>query len=88
VFPTVEELKRRGAVVTVHDPMYTDDELRHEGFDPHHFGEPADAAILQADHAEYVNLTTADLPGVSVILDGRNVIKSAPGMKVVPIGRD
>jgi nucleotide sugar dehydrogenase len=88
VFPTVEELKRRGAVVSVHDPMYTDDELRHEGFDPHHFGEPADAAILQADHAEYVNLTTADLPGVSVILDGRNVIKSAPGMKVVPIGRD
>ena len=88
VYPTVAELKRRGAVVTVHDPMYTDDELRHEGFEPHHFGEPADAAILQADHAEYANLATSDLPGVSVILDGRNVIKSAPGIKVVPIGRD
>lgn len=88
VFPTVQELARRGATAVVHDPMYTDDELRHEGLEPHHLGEPADAAILQADHPEYVNLSPADLPGVSVILDGRNVIKSAPGMKVVPIGRN
>lgn len=88
VYPTVEELKRRGAVVTVHDPMYTDEELRHEGFEPHHFGEPADAAILQADHPEYISISAKDLPGVSVILDGRNIIKSADGMKVIPIGRD
>mgnify|MGYP006277025623 CR=1 FL=1 len=88
VYPTVEELRRRGAVVTVHDPMYTDDELRHEGFEPHHFGEPADAAILQADHPEYVNLSAGDLPGVTMILDGRNIIKSAPGISVIPIGRD
>ena len=87
VFPTVNELKRLGATVVVHDPMYTDDELRHEGFEPFHFGETADAAILQADHAEYLNLTNKELPGVSVILDGRNIIKSAPGIKIVPIGR-
>ena len=87
VFPTVNELKRLGANVVVHDPMYTDDELRHEGFEPFHFGETADAAILQADHAEYLNLTNKELPGVSVILDGRNIIKSASGIKIVPIGR-
>jgi len=87
VYPTVNELKRLGATVVVHDPMYTDDELRHEGFEPFHFGESADAAILQADHAEYVNLSSRELPGVSVILDGRNIIKSASGMKIVPIGR-
>jgi len=87
VFPTVTELKRLGATVVVHDPMYTDDELRHEGFEPFHFGENADAAILQADHAEYLNLTNKELPGVSVILDGRNIIKSASGIKIVPIGR-
>jgi nucleotide sugar dehydrogenase len=87
VFPTVTELKRLGATVVVHDPMYTDDELRHEGFEPFHFGETADAAILQADHAEYLNLTNKELPGVSVILDGRNIIKSASGIKIVPIGR-
>jgi nucleotide sugar dehydrogenase len=87
VFPTVAELKRLGATVVVHDPMYTDDELRHEGFEPFHFGETADAAILQADHAEYLNLTNKELPGVGVILDGRNIIKSASGIKIVPIGR-
>ena len=87
VFPTVNELKRLGANVVVHDPMYTDDELRHEGFEPFHFGETADAAILQADHAEYLNLTNKELPGVRVILDGRNIIKSASGIKIVPIGR-
>ncbi|MBB1587451.1 MAG: nucleotide sugar dehydrogenase, partial [Propionibacterium sp.] len=34
-----------------------------------------DAAILQADHPEYLDLTAADLPGVSVIIDGRGVLK-------------
>lgn len=87
VFPTVEDLKNRGATVVVHDPMYTDDELRHEGFEPFHFGESADAAILQADHAEYVHLTKADLPGVTVLLDGRNMVKSADGIRVVSLGR-
>ena len=87
VFPTVNELKRLGATVAVHDPMYTDDELRLEGFEPFHFGETADAAILQADHAEYANLTEKQLPGVSVILDGRNMIKNSAGIKIIPIGR-
>ena len=87
VYPTVTELKNRGAEVVVHDPMYTDDELRHEGFDPYHFGESADAAILQADHPEYVGISEKELPGVSVLLDGRNVIHSAGSMKVVPLGR-
>lgn len=88
VYPTVEELKKRGAIVTVHDPMYSDDELRHEGFEPHHFGESADAAILQADHEEYATLSSKDLPGVTMILDGRNMIRSAEGIRVIPIGRD
>jgi nucleotide sugar dehydrogenase len=87
VFPTVNELKRLGATVAVHDPMYTDDELRHEGFEPFHFGETADAAILQADHAEYANLTEKQLPGVSVILDGRNMIKNSASIRIIPIGR-
>jgi len=67
--------------------MYTDEELVKEGFEVFHFGESADAAILQADHAEYARLTSKELPGVSVLLDGRNFVKSAEGMKVVPLGR-
>lgn len=72
VFPLVTELKHRGAAVTVHDPMYSDDELIALGFKPHRFGEPVDAAVLQADHAEYVNLGAIELPSVRVVVDGRH----------------
>ncbi len=74
VFPTVEGLKARGAQVLVHDPMFTDEELAGYGFEAYHLGEPVDAAILQADHPEYLQLTPADLPGLAVIVDGRGVL--------------
>jgi UDP-N-acetyl-D-mannosaminuronate dehydrogenase len=32
-----------------------------------------DAAVIQADHAEYRTLTAADLPGVRTVIDGRAV---------------
>jgi UDP-N-acetyl-D-mannosaminuronate dehydrogenase len=72
VFPTVEELRRRGAVPYVSDPMYTGAELARLGL-PAWNGEPVGAAIVQADHAEYRTLTGADLPGVRVLVDGRRV---------------
>jgi nucleotide sugar dehydrogenase len=73
VFATVAALESRGAVALVHDPMYTDDELEKLGFRPYHLGEPVDAAVLQADHADYRTLVAADLPGVSAFVDGRNI---------------
>jgi nucleotide sugar dehydrogenase len=73
VFPTVEALREHGAEVLVHDPMYSDDELRSLGWTPYDLGDPIDAAVLQADHAEYRTLSAADLPGVRVLVDGRHV---------------
>lgn len=73
VFPTVEALRAAGATVLVHDPMYTDDELARYGWDAYHLGEPVDAAIVQADHAEYRTIGAGDLPGVKVLVDGRRV---------------
>lgn len=72
VFPTVEALASRGATVLVHDPLYTDEELARFGFTPYAVGEPVDLAIVQADHAEYKALTAADLPGIRLLVDGRN----------------
>lgn len=72
VFPTVEELERRGAQVTVHDPLFTAEELAGYGFTAYTLGEPVDIAILQADHPEYRDLRPADLPGVKLFADGRN----------------
>lgn len=73
VFPTVAALEKRGAQVSVHDPMYTDDELVQLGFTPFHLGDSADAAILQADHESYRALAPADISGVRVLVDGCRV---------------
>lgn len=73
VFPTVEALRSRGAEVFVHDPMYTDVELEKLGFSAYHLGEPVDAAVVQADHAEYRTLGADDLPGLKTLVDGRRV---------------
>ena len=77
VFPTVEELTSRGAIVTVHDPLFSDTELAAFGFTAHKLGDPADVAILQADHREYLELGPADFPGIKLFADGRNATDAA-----------
>ncbi|WP_262850170.1 nucleotide sugar dehydrogenase [Mumia quercus] len=72
VFGTVEELRARGAVPYVSDPLYIADELAALGLPPHR-GEAVGAAVVQADHDEYRRLAPADLPGVTVLVDGRRV---------------
>ncbi|MDR6866327.1 nucleotide sugar dehydrogenase [Microbacterium resistens] len=72
VFPTVAALRARGAEVSVHDPLYTDDELRGLGLEPFTMGDTADVAVLQTDHAEYRALAPADIPGVRLLVDGRD----------------
>lgn len=74
VFGLVAALEARGATVTVHDPLYTADELAGLGFAPYRRGAEVDVAILQADHREYASLGPADLPGVRVVVDGRRVL--------------
>ncbi|MDX3005755.1 nucleotide sugar dehydrogenase [Kribbella solani] len=89
VFPAVEALKARGAEVSVHDPLYTDAELQGLGFTPYTLGSAVDAAVLQADHADYAQLTPADLPGVRVLVDGRDRTDAAKwaGVRRIVIGR-
>jgi nucleotide sugar dehydrogenase len=74
VFPTVAALVERGATPLVHDPMYADDELRALGLAPYHYGEPADAVVLQADHEEYRTVRADQFPGVKTLVDGRGVV--------------
>ena len=61
----------------VHDPLYSDAELRRLGLVPYHPGEPCDAAIIHTDHSEYRVLTPEDLPGVRALVDGRAVTDPA-----------
>lgn len=89
VFDAVDALKARGAVPVVNDPLYTDDELTRLGFTPYHFGEPVDAAVVQADHAEYRDLGPDDLPGLTAFIDGRRVSSADrwPGVLYRVIGK-
>ncbi len=74
VFPTVTALLRAQAVVTVHDPLYTNEELRQLGLNPYEHGSPVDAAIVHTNHIQYARLSPQDLPGISAIVDGRRVL--------------
>lgn len=87
VFPTVKALEVRGAIVQVHDPLLSDDELQEFGFSPYAFGGEADAAIVHSDHDEYRNLSAKMLPGVSLVLDGRNIVSPSSDFRVIPIGK-
>ncbi|MGV4324198.1 nucleotide sugar dehydrogenase [Trueperella pyogenes] len=73
IFATVAALEARGAQVKVHDPMYSDEELAAFGWQAYHLGEETSAAIVQADHAQYKNVTPGDFPGIKVLFDGRRV---------------
>ncbi len=89
VYETVEALTALGAVPVVHDPLYDADELAALGFEPYRLGETIDAAVIQADHPEYAGLTSADLPGVRLVVNGRAGVPLAQTdfPRVVTLGR-
>lgn len=73
IFDTVAQLRLRGATVMVHDSMFTDDELRAYGWEPYALGGAVDLVIIQADHAEYRELSPGNFPGIALLFDGRRV---------------
>ncbi|MFT0762882.1 UDP binding domain-containing protein, partial [Actinomyces sp. F1_1611] len=77
VFETVKQLEERGANVKVQDPMYSDAEIEAFGWAPFHVGESVDAVIIQADHAQYRELTPLDFPAVKLLFDGRRITDPA-----------
>lgn len=72
VFDLARGLAALGARPVVHDPMYSDDELRTLGLDAYRLGDEVDAAILHTAHEQFQGLSARELPGVRVIVDGRN----------------
>ena len=88
VFPTVRALRERGAAAMVWDPLYRADELTALGLKPYRPGDPVDAAVVQADHAQYRSLGSDRLPGVRVLVDGRQITDPErwPGVRRLVIG--
>ncbi len=87
------ELTARGARVSVHDPLFSGDELRAlalepaEPFPPPH----VDAVIVQALHEAYRELDFRAFSGCRVVLDGRDALSrekiEALGIRYLGIGR-
>jgi UDP-N-acetyl-D-glucosamine dehydrogenase len=92
-FPLRDELLAAGARIFAHDPFFDADHLRGLGFEPYDLGapEPVRVAILQAAHSAYLDLEPARLPGLELLLDGRNALDPerwrAAGVAYVGIGR-
>ncbi len=68
-----DQLADRGAVVTIEDPFYSDDELRHSGFEPGTV-EGAGAVVLNTAHPQFADpdFLSWKTAGVETVLDGRN----------------
>jgi len=86
VFAIVAALQEKNAVVYVHDPMYSAEEIRGLGFEPYILGQSIDAAIIQADHKEYKNLNRKQLGDARTVLDGRNLALTNLKAEVISIG--
>jgi nucleotide sugar dehydrogenase len=89
-FALRDALTAGGATVVATDPLYDDRELTDLGFEPWDGGS-LDGAILQADHADFHELTPAELPGARAVVDGRDVLDPTPfaaaGVALRRIGR-
>lgn len=86
VFGVVDAIEELGGRASVHDPLFTDEELTSLGFVPYHFGEPCDAAVLQAEHQEYRQLRRPDLGGATTLLDGRGCVDATSDLHIIRLG--
>ncbi len=90
-FGLVSALVGAGATAYVHDPLYTDAEIRAHGLEPPPLWPlPCDALVIQAWHDQYASLDMATLPTLRAVLDGRAALDpasvAAKGIAYVGIG--
>lgn len=88
-----DQLTAAGAVVHGHDPYFSSQHLSGLGFAPYDLAAPTPirAAVVQAAHAAYRSLDLASIPGLELLLDGRNALDPdgvrAAGVAYAGIGR-
>jgi nucleotide sugar dehydrogenase len=87
-----QSLRAEGARVRVHDPLFSDDEIRERGLEPSRLPPESgvDAVVLQAMHSAYRDLAPSALGGARVFVDGRGAFERSKveeaGMRYVAIG--
>ncbi len=91
-FGLASALAGLGATVYVHDPLYSDGEIRAQGLvPPPSFPLPCDALAVQAWHEQYEALDLRAFAGLRAVLDGRGALDpvavAAAGAMYVGIGQ-
>jgi nucleotide sugar dehydrogenase len=92
-FALRDALTSAGAQVHGHDPYFDAQHLRERGFEAWDDASPSlvRVAILQAAHATYRELDLARIPGLELLVDGRNALDPAvvraAGVTYLGIGR-
>jgi nucleotide sugar dehydrogenase len=70
-FGLLAALRDAGARAFVHDPLFTDDEIRSVGAEPVGVPFVCDAIVVQAWHKQYADLDFAAIAGLRAVLDTR-----------------
>jgi nucleotide sugar dehydrogenase len=88
----VRLLEQRRAHVLVHDSLYSKEELLERHLEPYDLADPGwtDAVVLQAAHQDYRDLDLGRIPGLRVVVDGRNSIDRSmlpASVRYIGIGR-
>lgn len=91
-FALAAALTAAGATTYVHDPLFTDEEIRHHGLTPPPtWPLPCTALVVQAWHQQYAHLDLHTFPGLRAILDPRAAldpaIVTAHALTYVGLGR-
>jgi nucleotide sugar dehydrogenase len=91
-FTLASALSAHKAKAYVHDPLFSNDEIRSLGLEPPpSWPIPCDALVVQAWHAQYATLDFASFAGLRAVLDARGVLSPesvmAQGLVYVGIGR-
>jgi len=74
-----DELLAAGARVHASDTYFDAEHLRSLGFEPYDLAHPTPVrvAIVQAAHRAYLDLDLRSLPGLELLVDGRNALDPA-----------
>jgi UDP-N-acetyl-D-glucosamine dehydrogenase len=81
-------LEKAGALVTVVDPKYTDEEIIALGLNPHVVDFETNILIFQIKEETFKSLTWEDFPKVELIVDGRGFLQPEkwPNVKIIGFG--
>lgn len=87
-FDLQRELKSKGAIVEVIDPLLSSSELRDLGMTGHTDGQQADCLIVHIDNGFPEHCNPAKIPDLQLIYDGRNIVTQAsfPGVAKITLG--